>query len=512
MNNRSSLRRLTAAAAILLAPATAASLAAQDRSPVVQQAIEHRDAGQFDAAVRLLGPYVARTPDDVEAARVLAQSLYWLKRPDDARAVYEATLRRHPDAAALVLDFGRMLAETGDRKRARALAMPLAEDPTWGARARALLGTVAYWDGDFTKARRLLRSVVQADPSQEEARRQLGEIAAVTAPWILTGGELRADDQPLVRRDVRVAAGVHATPLLSLTARAGMRRVTSADSLSLDLRSVEAGVAHFAPALRLETDVVAGLRQRDGDAASWTGRGRAGLRLPRHLKVHAMMERDEYLHTVASLRTSVMTNTTTALVTLDAPHGWLGEAAVQHTAFPDDNAVRTVYAWVLVPLTRTGNARFQMGYGLSLQHADESRFVLADSTQPYPPGDPRFDASGVYAPYYTPAHLAAHSVLANWETRTGVVTLRAGGSYAVWATDDEPVFTTQPGDPVAQFGFTPRALKAWTVRGGMDIAASPDVTIVLGGEATQAAFYRVLTARAGLSWRFASAAARRATQ
>ncbi len=489
MHDRPSNRQLTIVIACSLALATAPPLPAQERSPAVQQAIQQREAGEFDSAVRLLQPYVARTPQDVEAARLLAQTLYWLKRPDDARAAYDAALLRHPTDAALSLEFGRMLAETGDGKRARAITEPFSGDPIWGPSARALLGTIAYWNGDLTAARRLMRNALQADPALEETRKQLGEIAAATAPWIEAGGELRSDDQPLGRRNALLAAGVNATPNLSLTARALINQLASADSVSLGVQRLEAGFAHYAAIVRIETDATIGLLQRESEDANWTGRARAGLRLPRHLTIRAIAEREPYLYTVASLHTPVVTNTASALIALNSPRGWLGEAVVQRAWFPDDNAVSTFYGWLLAPVARSSGAVLQVGYGYAWQNADESRFVLADSTQPFPPGDPRFNGRRVYSPYFTPDNFEVHSALANVEKRTGRLTLRAAGSYGVRATD-----------------------KAWTARGEMDFAATEDLTFRLNSEAMQAAFYHAITSRAGLTWRFASAARRRATR
>jgi hypothetical protein len=54
-----------------------------------------------------------RVADRGEPARLLAQTLYWLKDIVGARAVYETALRRHPEDSTLRLQYGRMLAETG---------------------------------------------------------------------------------------------------------------------------------------------------------------------------------------------------------------------------------------------------------------------------------------------------------------------------------------------------------------------------------------------------------------
>ena len=107
-----------------------------------------------------------------------------------------------------------------------------------------------------------------------------------------------------------------------------------------------------------------------------------------------------------------MTQTATGMVQLNRAGVWLGEAAVQRQRFPDANVVRSAYAWLLAPLARGTNGQLQAGYSAAIADADEDRFVLARPQQPFPPTDPRFDFAGVYHPYYTPARIVAHSVIA----------------------------------------------------------------------------------------------------
>ena len=513
-------RRCLAAAAAIVAVlmADAAAVAAQSRSPVVEQALRHRDAGEFDAAVRLLEPHVEQAPEDREAVRLLAQTLYWLHRRDDARRVYENALLRQVDDAALRLAYGRMLLETGDPRRAREVVEPLEHDPVTRPHADALLGTMAYWEGDFTTARRLLRSALEGDSAQEEARRQLGEIAAVGAPWFAMSGNTRTDNQRLTRLDIQVAGGVSLTPLLSLLARAGVGRFHSGDSVSLTIGSAEAGFSHYAPAARLETEASAGVLQRGASGGSaWTGRARVGFRFPRHVTLSVAVQREPYFYTIASIRTPVMTRTATALAVLSSPRGWLGEAAVQQTRYPDANTLRTTYAWLLAPLVRSGGARLQVGYGATVQDAAQSRFVLANTNQPNPPGNPLFVAEGKYDPYFTPANLAVHSLLAAMELRAGRATLRAGGSYGMRASDNAPVFVApvimNPGNPNAvERRFVSRSFSPWTVRAGVDVAPSADLKLGFSGESVRTVFYTATTARAWLSYQFVSAAMRRATR
>src|ERR1041384_3838180 len=178
-----------------------------------------RDAGNFAAAIDLLQRWIADRPEDGEAERLLAQTFYWNKDFSRARAVYEQALMRHPEDTELRLQYGRMLAETGDRARARVIVTPLLNSPSSRADASTLLGTIAYWDGDLDSAQRSFRIALDANPKQEEAHRQFNEIRTITAPWVRVGASATHDDQPITRVVSGIEAGWFATPLTQITAR-----------------------------------------------------------------------------------------------------------------------------------------------------------------------------------------------------------------------------------------------------------------------------------------------------
>ena len=174
---------VTLTAALLLGPVPMLGSQAP-AADLLTQAQRLRDAGDLAAAARILRTQLAQQPDNGDVARLLAQTLYWLKDIEGATAVYDAALARHPQDTTLRLQYGRMLAETGQRARARDLVTPLQGIPATQAEASALLGTIAYWDGDLTTAQRLFEAALRADPTHAEARRQLQEIQAASAPWV----------------------------------------------------------------------------------------------------------------------------------------------------------------------------------------------------------------------------------------------------------------------------------------------------------------------------------------
>jgi hypothetical protein len=168
--------------------------------------------------------------------------------------------------------------------------------------------------------------------------------------------------------------------------------------------------------------------------------------------------------------------------------GWLAEAAFGQQYFPDDNAIRSAYAWVLAPVLRNTSLELQAGYAIAADHADETRFGPRASTSAAVP--PRGgQQAGAYSPYYTPAHVVKHSIIggltAKPDSRTVV---RLGGSYAFRATEDAPfLFDSVDGMQVA---FFKRDFLSWDARGSVDYQGTARTGIRVSGQLGRGAFYR----------------------
>ena len=456
---------------------------------MVREAQRLRDVGDLDEAAKLLRAQIAQKPDDGEAARLLAQTLYWHKDIAGARAVYDTAVVQHPEDTTLRLQYGSMLAETGKRARARELLSPLVGISATRVEAETLLGKLAYWDGDLTAARRFFDAALEADPNQEEARRLLREILTSTAPWVRVSSGGWHDDQPLNRLALGLETGWFPTPLTKLSARVQPMQYWI-DGSPRTVGESEVTVAHYAPRARLETELAAGsvFRSQDGGMWDWTGRAVLGFRLPGSVILRGRIERTPYLYTQASLNVPVMVQTAAGLVHWDDPRGWLGEAAYQQEHYPDDNTIRTEYGWLLAPVVHRSAVKIQAGYALSASNASQSRFVLAQANQPYPPGDPRFNTAGIYAPYYTPSHLITHSaIMALTLESVRSVTFHLNGSYAVRATDDAPFFTASSGQAV--LSTYARSFFPWKVRASLAVPLGNRLILEPTGEAGRTAFY-----------------------
>lgn len=480
----------------------------------IAEARRMRDGGEFASAADLLAPYAFAHPDVPGAAWLAAQTLYWAKRPTRARPLYELALARDPDNLELRVEYARFLAETGERRAARDVLRPAVDDRSTRARALALLGTVAYWDGDLTTARRTLRDALRADSSLADARRQLTEIEVASAPSLQVGSTVWRDDQPLHHTAFDGDARWFATPLVPLGAHVRAVRF-DAGGFVQTVSVAEISAAAYLPRAHVDIAAAGGaVRRPFSDTTDWTGRLMLGLRFPRGLDVQARAERAAYLNTTASLRVPVMTRAVAGVARWRPSSGWLGEAAVRRERFPDANAITAAYAWMLAPLLRRAAGTLSAGYSVTAQSAEESRFV-ARAPVATPPGHVPEQVPGEYNPYYTPRNLRMHSALLFARAQPHPRwSLEANATFALSARDDAPVLLTvvAPPDVNVVRAFYDRRFSPWNVRGSVEGAITEAVRLGVRAEHGRGAYYAFTSVGVQLSYTFVAAARRRAAR
>ena len=493
-----------------LAAANLCAQMATTRVDTIAEARRLRDANDFAGAAALMRPYVESHPEDPGSARFAALMAYWSKDQDGASAVYARALADHPRDADLRLEYGRFLVETGNTSRARVVLSPLATTDSVSfsgqqiARARTLLGTADYWQGDFTRARNEFRVALALDSSVVDARRQLLEIETAAAPWVRVGTDLWDDDQPLRYASFSADGGWFINPLTPLNVRA-RSSVYDVGGTSEAMLAAEASVTSYLPSAHLDLVAGAGVVDRSfGEPLDWTARLTLGARLSRKVVLEAKYARTPYTNTVRSLDGEIMVHTLEANMRWGSVRTWNGQLGARHEIYPDDNSVSSGFGWILAPISSREAASLHVGYGFTAQSAAESRFLpRGDIT--VRPGDPPTMVPGEYNPYYTPNNLRVHSALANASVRpTSQVRLEAGGRYALSAREDAPVLyaVAVPPSATVERTFYERSFKPWSARGSIDWNATPAMRISLGAEHGREAYYQYTTGRVELTYTF----------
>jgi len=512
-------RGLVAAAWVI---AGAGGLHAQAPADTLGEARRLRDAGEFRAAATLLRPYVQAHPDDPGSARFAALMSYWAKDARTADSIYSAALSRHPNDVELRLEYARLLVDTRSDARAHDVLAPLTAPPTASssnggagspaARANALLGTLAYWNGDLTTARRWFGDALRLDPSLQDARRQLLEIETATASWIRVGASGWDDDQPLQHTTGAVEGGWFVNPLTPLTIHTRAIRYDG-HALGETVMIAEGALSTYVPRARLDLGIAAGMVQRSfGDGSDWTGRLSLGVRVPASGVLEVSGERAPYLNTTGSLATPIMVDAVQGAARF-RPRGWMIEGVARREQYPDDNDVTTGYAWALAPILRRARGTVHAGYSIAAQSASSGRFIPRSASLSFPPGQAPPTVPGKYDPYYTPRNLRVHSALASVRLVPNArFTVTSDVSYGFSAREDAPVLVVVPSPPDLDVvrAYYERSFTPWSFRAAADIGATDAFRLGLTVEHGRRVFYRFTTVGLTGTYTFVAAARRRA--
>jgi Tfp pilus assembly protein PilF len=479
--------RILLTASVVCAGALTPAAAYAQRAPAVVRAQSLRDAGDLRQAVQVLREHLAAHPEDGDAARLLAQTLYWLKDLDAARREYEDALRRHPDDTTLRVQYARMLVETGSFPRATEVLAVLPENPGARSDAETILGLIAYWQNDRSTARRRFSEALGLNPSNREARQHLAEIGDATAPWIGASASVWHDDQPLDHADFGIEAGWFPSPDTSVAIRAAPARFQT-DVSTTTISTIGAAMKSYVPSARTDVELAFGASTGaavSADTRNWTGLAGAAIHASSGIRVGGRVSRTRYLYTAASADTPVMVNAASGYIRLDRA-GWLGEANVERQQYPDDNSIRTAYAWLLAPIARRPLGLAQIGYAISSSTAAQSRFTLRNALH------------GAYVPYYTPDDVVTQSVAVAVSAGSSRASFHGSASYGFKAHDNEPSFALV--NRVATRLTAPRSFTPWTARASLSIAAGR-ATIEPAVEAGKTVFYSWTTAGLDVRWR-----------
>lgn len=443
--------------------------------------------GRWGEAADSLLSYLRLDPNDGGVRWRAAQLLHRAGRTDEALGQYETAGALLPNDPWLRLEHAEVLGSTGAFERAAALIVPLADapDPVVRGRALTLLGTLAYWGGDLPAAVDHFEAALALDPTSVEAARQLAEIRAATRPWLRLSLQGMEDNQPYRRGHGELEGGLFLTPLWSAAVAVVPRVLDPGAPAGRGPRShgtTEAAVmlAGFLPAARLDLTLAAGAAIQED--VTWTGEATLARGLGRGLRLRATAERDRYLWTTSSADTLLMVDGLEVALDAAASPRWAGEAVLHVARFPDGNTVRTAYGWLLAPLAPVLRA----GASVAWEDAEETRW------------SPALDG---YAPYFTPERQRTVSVLGELALPLGAATLRASGSWGVWARELAPsgVAVGRPGNAPDRTAviFDERAFTPWSARAALDLPAGDHLTLHAEAERAATAFYRLT--RAGLA-------------
>jgi tetratricopeptide (TPR) repeat protein len=479
---------------------------------LVARASRLEDAGEYWAAASTLRAYLWSHPGDSYVRWPLARLLYWLGDSDAALAQFDLAASALPNEPWIQVERARILMDFGEWDSAEAALETALGNAGSGSAAEteatALLGTLAYWGGDYSRAVHRFETVLDRQSDRAEVRDQLEAIRSTMRPWFGVSMDAVDDNQPYRRVSGTVTTGRFLTPLWTLAVGGTPR------SLDVPGASMAADgwleLMGFVPVLHTDVSAKFGRAWQSslvGQDAAWIGDLSLSARVGTGWKLRGRGWAERYLWTPSSADTLVMVEGLELALDGAAAPTWAGEVVVRREALPGGNAIRTAYAWGLAPLSPW----LRGGYAFSWQDSDDTRWVPVERvdgrdgpgrgrgppvvvSDPYP---------GRYAPYFTPEQTTIHALLMELRGKAGSGTVRLNVSYGIRATEQVPSLEVGGGLSSAfQMTFTERHFNPWSVTGAVEFPQGCCTALQAEVERAHTAFYQMTRVSLGFVYRF----------
>jgi tetratricopeptide (TPR) repeat protein len=326
----------------------------------------------------------------VEQARQLA----WQKQFAAAEKLYRQALMADPESRDARFGLAQVLLWEGRFSEARRLFKTLdGGDAVEGA------ATAAYWQGDFRTAAREFASM----PDREFARRSLADIRTASAGDVRAAIEGIDDNQPYRAWRSSATASTFSDPLTRWDVSAGgygLHNIGRAIARTEPFISVTNALV--LPWQRLTITTTAGaLKFPDA-----TTRPIGGVSVSRKLSSNASM-------TIAAQHRELLTNATAidthpSVTTLSAAwsryvaHGWIAGFEAGRNRYFDGNSGSYAQAYALLPIVKRNATTIRAGGSAAVRNSDETRFALDAVSSTVTQNFFTYSYRGSYRGYWTP--------------------------------------------------------------------------------------------------------------
>jgi len=364
------------------------------RADTLALAHQLTDNTKFNQAAALLTTYEKTHPASTNAVRLHVQLLYWLHQLPALDDLYARATARQPAAASLQLDYGRILYETRQYARAKAVLGPLLLPEPANVEALTMLGIIAYYEGALTQAAGYLSRVLAAYPGNPTAQafaQKVAALQATRAPYLRVYTTYRADDQPLRWLETKLEAGSYRSARLSPTVQAVLWHTQdSAGGFRRHMELLAGNKSSFLDQ-KVTLQLSAGVfKHAARPAPALAGGATRRYQLPKGFDLEMAGSRAPYFFTIASGRAAVLQSLVHGAVLFEHAKGWQGRLQAGETYFAGGNRVLGLSAWGLSRAWALGPVYLEGGYSFAYNDACYNTYapvLPADQlAAPGPPG------------------------------------------------------------------------------------------------------------------------------
>ena len=392
---------------------------------------------KFKEAVYLLQQYEVKHPNEVNAVRLHAQILYWMREFDSALLLLNESLNKEYNLN-VQLDYGRMLFELNRLDASKKVMEDYLVKQKDDVEALNTLGTIEYWQGEPTKAIAYFDKVLKQYPNNDWALKYLKEIKEIKKPFIKLSGGYSNDTQPLSLSNLNVETGWYQSkylaPKLILNGASFDANNTQRSFYSLQLEN-----KFSLAASKLEIVIGGGLYKSPVvDTKGYTAIIEVKQKLSSNLVLTAHAKREPYFYTLSSLQKEVTYNQYGLALVFYKPNSWQGWVGYSNQQFMDQNNLPTYGAWFLFPSFNFDNFKLALGYSFAYSTADIDNFKVATPTSG---AGSNGNIAGVYDPYFTPKNQTENAALLSLLFKPkGIFSFSTNTRLGIYSFADRPYF------------------------------------------------------------------------
>lgn len=432
---------------------------AQSGASVVEQARAKAYSKDFAGADQLLTSYTANN-NDINALRLHAQVLYWMKDFDRAAQVHRKIQKLYPDVNEVKLDYGRFLYEMGKTGMAENYLEEYVSNDPDHAEANLMLSYIDMWSGRMGKAKKRALRMSNIYPENEEFKSILQTIKETTAPLLSAGGVTYSDDQPVKYSGLQLTGQWYKSWLFSPVVQFRNRGYNSFEQ-DYNTRWIEMENSIY---LKSKTTVnfKGGVFQSNATNDPFYTGG-IGLKqgLFGGLSLNFDVEKVPYQYSASSIVEPFTENVYKGFFKLEKKNGLLGEAGFQQEVFPDANVIKAAYVWMLLPLANQPNFKLSGGYSYNYSTSEESTFIVTETTSGggtgFPPvfSRPTTKIEGYYDLYFTPNNQQVNSLLSYMRIGSDMTNFTMKLNVGIVASADSPNGGSTSSTTFERVSYTP---------------------------------------------------------
>lgn len=396
------------------------------------------EKGNLREADKILSSFIGNNPENVMALWMHAQVLFNRNKITQAQSKYLQALAIWPGINDLSIDYVRFLQQSGYIRQSIDEIDKLLALDSKNTSLHLLLARNFLWQGKTKQAKDEINFLLDSDSNNEDAIQLLKELNLIAAPYFGLTLSYSSDNQPLGSLATTIETGKLYSPAFSPKVFLQHYYIHS------DEQAYSQFGGYFSNALRansLGMKLTPGIGYfRNNHANGSDNNITYGLSIEqplfKQLSINIAAGKSPYMSNLSILEESVFNHFATVILKWNRPKKLLFEMGHKTDFFEDDNYINAEYMWGLVPVLKTQNMLFQLGYGFSYSQAKNTRYIpvntmtviLSDTvTNKYP--------EGKFYPYFTPNQQQIHSAILKLEynpnKKVGLQMLTSFGFYAI---------------------------------------------------------------------------------